>query len=439
MNFSYKHIWTITWPVMMTLLMEQLLNITDAIFLGHVGTVELGASAIAGIYYMALYMIGFGFSIGLQVLIARRNGEKKYEECGQTFLHGLYFLLFLAFLIFTLSFRFSPYLLRTLITSDEVYPAVLRYIEWRNSGLFFAFPVLAFRAFFTGITQTRIFTFNSLILVSANILLNYLLIYGKGGFPALGISGAAIASSASEGISCLFFWIYFQIRTNRKKYNLKLQFNPSLFRHTLNLSVWSMLQSFISVAPWLLFFIAIEHLGQQQLAVANIIRSISTLFFIIVHAFALTTGSLVSNMLGSGEYEKIQQLCHKVIRLSYFTGIPCLLLTLLFSSHIIGIYTQNPDLMAQAISPLLVMLSNYFIAVPAYVYNNAVTGTGNTRIAFTFQGMTILIYLLYLGFISVCLQVPLAVYWTTEQLYVIVMFLFSWFYLKKGNWQKRKI
>ena len=58
---------------MMSILMEQLINITDAVFLGHVGEVELGASAIAGIYYLAVYMLGFGFSIGLQVMIARRD------------------------------------------------------------------------------------------------------------------------------------------------------------------------------------------------------------------------------------------------------------------------------------------------------------------------------------------------------------------------------
>ena len=55
--------------------MEQLINITDAVFLGHVGEVELGASALAGIYYLVTYMLGFGFSIGLQVMIACRNGR----------------------------------------------------------------------------------------------------------------------------------------------------------------------------------------------------------------------------------------------------------------------------------------------------------------------------------------------------------------------------
>ena len=72
--------------------MEQLINITDAVFLGHVGEVELGASAIAGIYYLAVYMLGFGFSIGLQVMIARRNGEQNYTAKGKTFFQGLFFL-----------------------------------------------------------------------------------------------------------------------------------------------------------------------------------------------------------------------------------------------------------------------------------------------------------------------------------------------------------
>ena len=68
--------------------MEQLINITDAVFLGHVGEVELGASAIAGIYYLAVYMLGFGFSIGLQVMIARRNGECGYGKAGKIFFQG---------------------------------------------------------------------------------------------------------------------------------------------------------------------------------------------------------------------------------------------------------------------------------------------------------------------------------------------------------------
>ena len=90
--------------------MEQLINITDAVFLGHVGEIELGASAIAGIYYLAIYMLGFGFSIGLQVMVARRNGEQDYKETGKTFFFKAYFSFWDWLSFFTFSFIRFPHL-----------------------------------------------------------------------------------------------------------------------------------------------------------------------------------------------------------------------------------------------------------------------------------------------------------------------------------------
>ena len=85
MNYTYRQIWLINFPVMMSILIEQLINITDAVFLGHVGEVELGASAIAGIYYLAIYMLGFGFSVGpvsYTHLDVYKRQEDKYSESG---------------------------------------------------------------------------------------------------------------------------------------------------------------------------------------------------------------------------------------------------------------------------------------------------------------------------------------------------------------------
>ena len=100
--------------------MEQLINITDAVFLGHVGEVELGASAIAGIYYLAVYMLGFGFSIGLQVMIARRNGECDYGKAGKIFFQGFFFLSGLAILLCLLMQASFPFILGRLISSPEI-------------------------------------------------------------------------------------------------------------------------------------------------------------------------------------------------------------------------------------------------------------------------------------------------------------------------------
>ena len=109
--------------------MEQLINITDAIFLGHVGEVELGASALASVYYLAIYMLGFGFSLGLQVMIARRNGEQRYEETGKTFFQGLLFLSGLAMFLSLASYILSPVILRYFIRSPEIYNAAVDYLR----------------------------------------------------------------------------------------------------------------------------------------------------------------------------------------------------------------------------------------------------------------------------------------------------------------------
>ena len=79
-TFRYAQIWTIAYPILLSTLMEQLIGMTDAAFLGRVGEIELGASALGSIFYVAIFMIGLGFSIGAQILMGRRNGEGRYEQ-----------------------------------------------------------------------------------------------------------------------------------------------------------------------------------------------------------------------------------------------------------------------------------------------------------------------------------------------------------------------
>ena len=191
-KYTYKQIWTIAYPILISLIMEQLIGMTDTAFLGRVGEIELGASAIAGVYYQAIFMMAFGFSVGAQILIARRNGEGNYKEIGPIFYQGIYFLVVVAAILFTLSIVFSPFILKNIISSPHIYDAAESYIHWRVYGFFFSFVGVMFRAFFVGTTQTKTLTLNSIVMVLSNVVFNYILIFGKFGFPQLGIAGAAI-------------------------------------------------------------------------------------------------------------------------------------------------------------------------------------------------------------------------------------------------------
>ena len=410
---------------MMSILIEQLINITDAIFLGHVGEIELGASALAGIWYLAIYMLGFGFSLGLQVVIARRNGEQHYFETGKTFFQGLFFLSGLAVFLCLLSKLFSPMILSRLITSAEVYHAVIDYLDGRIWGLLFSFPFLALRSFLVGITQTKALNMAAFTAVLVNIPMNWFLIFGFN----MGISGAAIASSFAEACSLAVLAIYVLRKMDKRLYGLHCRLDKSVLLHVCRVSVWSMFHSFIGVASWLAFFVSIEHLGEIELAATNVIRSVSTLFFVIVNSLAATTGSLVSNLLGAGQKKQVVPLCNRVVRLGYAIGLPLVILALIFYHPIISVYTDSAVLMQIAHLPFAVMLLNYAFALPGYVYINAVTGTGATRMTFIFQMITIVAYQIYLWSIS-CVSTSLSVYWTAEYLYVILLGVLSIIYLK---------
>ena len=119
-RYSFKTIWRITFPILVALVMEELLGMTDTAFLGRVGEVELGASAIAGVYFTILYMLGFGFSIGVQIIMGRRNGEayetgKGFGAIGRVFWQGVWFLGGLALVTMVLSYLLSPSLLRGIL------------------------------------------------------------------------------------------------------------------------------------------------------------------------------------------------------------------------------------------------------------------------------------------------------------------------------------
>ena len=408
---------------MMSILIEQLINITDAIFLGHVGEIELGASALAGIWYLAVYMLGFGFSLGLQVVIARRNGEQHYSETGKTFFQGLFFLSGLAVLLCLFSKLFSPIILSRLIASAEVYHAVIDYLDGRIWGLLFSFPFLALRSFLVGITRTKALNVAALTAVLVNISGNCLFIFHWN----MGITGAAIASSFAEACSLAVLTIHVLRKMDRRLYGLFWSFDKGVLLHVCRVSVWSMFHSFIGVASWLAFFVAVEHLG--EMAATNVIRSVSTVFFVIVNSFAATTGSLVSNLLGAGQKAQVIPLCNRVVRLGYAIGFPLVILAVIFYRPIIGIYTGSTVLMQIAHLPFVVMLLNYVFSLPGYIYMNAVTGTGATRMTFIFQLITIVAYQIYLWSIS-GFSTSLSVYWTAEYLYVILLGLLSVIYFK---------
>ncbi len=440
-TYTNRQIWHIAYPILISLLMEQMIGMTDTAFLGRVGEVELGASAIAGVFYIVIFMVAFGFSIGAQILMARRNGEGEYGEIGRLFYHGIYFQCTMAVVMFVLSFFFSPIILKRIISSPEIYEAATSYLHWRVFGALFSFNAVMFRAFFLSTTQTKTLTLNSIVMVLSNVVFNYILIFGNLGFPALGIAGAAIGSSLAEAVSLVFFIVYTRRHIDLRKYGLDNlpRFHFSTLRRMLGVSLWTMIQNCVSLSTWFLFFLYIEHLGQEPLAITNIVRSVSGLLFMMVSAFASTCGSLVSNLIGAGHTAEVPRLIGKHIRLAYLFVTPLAVVCCLFPDAVLSIYTDMAGLRAASVQSLWVLCASYVLSVPAFIYFQSVSGTGNTRSALALELSALALYTAYITYVILIRRMDVAVCWTAEFVYSAAILLFSYLYLRHGHWQGKRI
>ncbi|MEG2514827.1 MAG: MATE family efflux transporter, partial [Bacteroidaceae bacterium] len=177
--YSNKQIWSVSYPIFLSLLAQNVINVTDTAFLGRVGEVELGASAMGGLFYICIFTIAFGFSTGSQIMIARRNGEGRFADVGPVMIQGILFLFVMAGLLFGLSRSFAPSIMRVLISSDKILDATIEFIDWRIYGFFFSFINVMFRALYIGITRTKVLTINAVVMALTNVVLDYIFIFGK--------------------------------------------------------------------------------------------------------------------------------------------------------------------------------------------------------------------------------------------------------------------
>jgi len=438
---TYHRIWKLSYPIILSLLAQNIIAVTDTAFLGRVGEVELGASAIGGLFYYCLFMIGFGFGTGAQILIGRRNGEKQFGEIGRIFDQTIYvFIAIGIFLLLTIYFG-GPLFFKTFVSSPKIYEASVTFINYRVWGIFFAFFNVAFRAFYVGITSTRLLTYSAIIMAGANIFLDYAMIFGHFGFPEMGIAGAALASTISEGISAAFFFIATFANKNLKHFQLFRfpKFDKGIIVKSWNLSVFIMLQNFVSLAAWFLFFLIIEQIGERPLAVSNIMRSIYMLLMLHIWAFSASTNTLVSNAIGEGHSKNVPAIIGRVNRISVLLTLIIMGVAFLMPEILIKIYTNTPELIESSREVFYVVILALLPLALAVNWFSGIAGTAKTKMALTVEVVAITIYLGYVYYVTFVVHASLTVIWTSELVYSVILGLLSWLYIKSGRWEKMKV
>lgn len=440
-NISYKNILTIALPIIISGVAQNVINVTDTMFLGKLGEVALGAAGNAGIFYFILVITGMGFTTGAQIIIGRRNGEKNYSQIGKIFDHCIYFIVPLGLLLFFFIKFWSPHLLSAITKSENILAASIDYLNYRAFGILFAFINFTFIAFYVGTTKTRVLIYTTIILMLVNVFLDYALIFGNFGFPKMEIQGAALASALAEVVALIFFISYTYLKIDLKKYALFefKKFNNAIFKRILKVGSPIMAQNFLSLCSWFIFFIIIEKLGERDLAISHIIRSIYMVLMIPLFGFSSATNTLVSNLIGQGNSNLVLTLIKRVIILSLASTAIMFVITHLFPTQILGFYTSDLGLVSASLSTLTTISFTMFSFAIAFILFNGVSGTGNTKVSLLIEFITISIYLVITYYIALKLNTSLPYVWCVEFIYFGLLGSLSFAYLKWGNWGKVEI
>ncbi len=439
--YTYRDIWKISYPIIIGLVAQNIMYVIDTAFLGRVSEVTLGAAAIGGVFYLCVVMLGTGFAIGAQIMIGRRNGERNFHAIGQVFDHTMLFLGLLAIVLATILHFLAPIILQMFISSQAVYHESLAFIGYRKFGFLFGFWVLGFNSLYVGKTQTKVLTLSTFVMATANIILDYGLIFGNLGLPQMGIAGAALATNIAEFLSFCFYLIWTFGRGGHKPYKLFTLRKPdwALFSSLLNLSVPVMFQYFLSFSAWFVFFLVIEQIGEMALAASNITRSVYMVFMIPVWGLSASVNTLVSNTIGRNEHERVIPLIKRVFFIGASISIVIVQSMLFFPEYIISIYTNNPELIAATV-PFLRVISVALVAFSfGIIIFNGLSGTGKTMLALKIEVVSIILYLTFSLFIAKYFKAPAHIVWTVEILYFTIMGIGAYMALKFSNWRETKL
>lgn len=441
LDTSYRQILRMALPISLAMLVPQINFITNNIFLGALGERELASAGITGVYYLIFAVIGNGLNNGLQALMARRAGQNLPKEIGKLFYHGVWVALAVAIVGIAITYSVAPIILRSTIHDAAIATEVIDFLLIRIWGLPFLYLYVMRNALLVGTNQTKLLVWGTLSEAVVNIVLDYGLIYGNLGLPAMGFNGAAYASIIAEATGLIVIYFVIHLKGIHKTFaffeQTKIDF--SVTKLILVQSVPLILQFAISIISWEFFYILIEHHGPRALAISNAMRNIFGLFGIFCWSFAATTNSMVSNIIGQGKSDDVLPLIRKVVRLSVGISLFLFVVINVFPEFFLSFYGQDSAFIQEGIPVVRIVSLALVMMSFGTIWLNAVTGTGNSKVNLLIELITIVLYCVYVYVTLEYLNLPITWGWASEWVYWISMFSMAFFYMKSEKWRGKQI
>ncbi len=329
---------------------HTLVAFIDNIMVGQLGTAELAAVSLGNSFVFIAMSLGIGFSTAITPLVAEADGENNVEKGKQAFNHGLFLCTLLGISLFLMILAIKPLMYRM----DQPVEVVRFAMPYLNIVAFSLIPLImfqAFKQFADGLSQTKYAMWATILANVINVLLNYVLIFGKWGFPELGIIGAAIGTLVSRVVMLLFMWFLLQRKQKFQLYLERFSFKKIrkvVLKKIIDLGFPSALQMLFEVAVFTAAIWLSGVLGKNPQAANQIALNLSSMTFMVAMGLSVAAMIRVGNQKGLQNFQELRRIAISIFLLVVLLDIVFAAVFMIFNQELPLLYLDQNDVANQA-------------------------------------------------------------------------------------------
>ncbi|MEL0456779.1 MATE family efflux transporter [Flavobacteriaceae bacterium SZ-1-7] len=343
---EFKYNWNLASPVMLGMLGHTFVSFVDNVMVGQLGSAELAAVSLGNSFMFIAMSLGIGFSTAITPLIAEADAEQNFKKGKSSFKHGLFLCTVLGVLLFLLVFFAKP-LMHLMKQPEEVVELAIPYLDWVAVSLIPLIIFQGFKQFSDGLSMTKPPMYATILANIVNVVLNYVLIFGKFGMPELGIVGAAYGTLVSRIVMVGHLWFLLKQKEKSKAYVTHIKFfvlEKLMLKKIINLGTPSAMQMFFEVAIFTAAIWLSGLLGKNPQAANQIALNLSSMTFMVAMGLSVAAMIRVGNQKGLKNYFELRRIAHSIFLLGIIFAITFAILFLIFHKQLPKLYLDNNDI-----------------------------------------------------------------------------------------------
>lgn len=314
---EFKYNLNLAAPVMLGMLGHTFVSLVDNIMVGQLGAAELAAVSLGNSFVFIAMSLGIGFSTAITPLVAEADTERNFAKGKSAFKHGLFLCIVLGIFLFLMLLLAKP-LMYVMDQPEEVVKLAIPYLDLVGFSLIPLIVFQAFKQFSDGLSLTKYPMYATILANVINVVLNYLLIFGKFGFPELGLVGAALGTLISRVVMVFFLWWLLKARDKSKAYvtNIKIFVLESpMLKRIISIGFPSAMQMFFEVAIFTSAIWLSGTLGQNPQAANQIALNLSSMTFMVATGLSVAAMIRVGNQKGLRNFTELRRIAISIFLL----------------------------------------------------------------------------------------------------------------------------